>query len=82
MPKSELESHYKEEHAPVPCDLCGKGISKEDLDDHKVRVTCSGCYMRAIVPNSQAMQIRFRGTLICDITGCEFSGSTKLILIF
>lgn len=32
----ELEQHLKEEHGPVPCDLCDLQVPKDELDAHKV----------------------------------------------
>lgn len=39
VPKSEIEQHYLEEHAPEPCDLCGEKLPKDGLDAHKVSLT-------------------------------------------
>ena len=31
-----MEEHFEENHALIPCDICGKEIAKDKLDDHKV----------------------------------------------
>ena len=37
VPKSELERHFNDLHAPVTCHLCGQAVDKSTLDSHKVR---------------------------------------------
>lgn len=36
VPKTELNQHYLDEHAPEPCDLCGDKLPRDKLDAHKV----------------------------------------------
>ena len=34
--KAELDEHMEEEHAPKPCELCGKMFPPDQLENHKV----------------------------------------------
>ena len=36
IPLKEMEDHFKENHAPTPCDLCGSLIAPDELEEHQV----------------------------------------------
>ena len=40
VPRSELEEHFEEYHAPVKCDLCTGVFEKDVIQKHKVMYKC------------------------------------------
>jgi len=36
VPRSDLETHFKDVHAPVNCELCGLAVERNNVEQHKV----------------------------------------------
>lgn len=36
VPRSDLETHVKDVHAPVNCELCGSAVERNSVEQHKV----------------------------------------------
>ena len=36
VPRVDLETHVKDVHAPVDCELCGLAVERDNVDWHKV----------------------------------------------
>jgi len=36
IPRNDLETHIKDVHAPITCELCGSAVERDNVERHKV----------------------------------------------